>query len=83
MVADLIFKKIPQIHVTSSVPSFPNRMVSGVVPSSPTERLVQLLQPAVLSYQPSKKSGHGTLLCLEGPAVNSDERRGKKKKVSK
>lgn len=48
--------------------------------ASPTEWLVQLFQPAVLSYQPAKKSGYGILLCFEGHAVNSDERRGKKKK---
>lgn len=53
--------------------------------ASPSEWLQQLSQPAVLSCQPANKSGLGILLCFEGHAVNSDERRGKekKKKVSK
>lgn len=50
--------------------------------ASPSEQLQQLSQPAVLSCQPANKSGFGILRCFEAHAVNSDERKGKKK-VSK
>lgn len=50
--------------------------------ASPSEWLQQLSQPAVLSCQPANKSLFGILRCSEGRAVNSDEKRKGKKKVS-